>query len=222
MVSTGKYQIFGALELNLELDLKQLLNIGLPQFKVTGGASAMMSVEWDLNDRSKSKLGLYAGRTAAVDIMQFISAQLGPFGELIRSSVQTELAMTQRIYMAFTLKPEFHFGTDFEVGAKMNCGPINDLGQTIQNALSNAPGINGDEVYKAIWPEIITTICGQPNTLSARVSFGWKGFAIDREGTYLELTANEEKFTVSLADLPICPEGASIGDSCSKNTDCYS
>ena len=172
------------------------------------------------NDRSKSKLAPYARRTAKLDSMQFISAQLGPFGELIGRSVQTEMARSQKIYMTFILKPEFHFGTDFEVSAMMDCGPINALGETIRKALNGLS--NGDQIHKAIWPETITTICGQKNTLSTRVSFGWKVFAIDRAGTFLELKANSNTFKVSLADLPICPPGGSIGDSCSASTDCCS
>ena len=227
MVSNGKYKIFGQPDLVLHLNLKQLINLEIPQFEVTAGASAMLSLEWDLNDPSKSKLVLYAGRTAKLDIMQF-SAQLGPFGELIRSSVQMNMDMSQRICMAFTLKPEFQFVTDFEVKAIMDCGPLKVLLDTTKKSLKGLP--NGVKIIKAVWPEVVTnsidTVCGQKSTVSARltarVSFGWKGFSIDRAGTLLELTADSKKIKVSLADLPICPPGASIGDSCSANTDCYS
>ena len=140
MASTGKYQIFGALELELELNLKKLCNLDIGEFKVTGGASVMMSLEWQIvvpvHSGINAKLALYAGRTATVDLMQLISAQLGPFGELIKKSVKLDMSMTQRIYMAFALvasKPEFHFGADFDVSVKTDCGPINDLGQTIGN-----------------------------------------------------------------------------------------
>jgi len=221
MSQTGRYQIFGALQLELELNLKKLCNLNIGEFKVNGTASVMMSLDWQLTGMGwNAKLALYAGRTATFDLMQLISAQLGPFGELIKKSVKLDMSMTQRIYMAFALvasRPEFHFGADFEVSVKMDCGPINDLGQTIRNL----PEV-GEKIYKAVWPEAITAICGETNTMSARISFGWKGFALDRASTYLELKANAQTFKVSVADLPICPPGGSIGDSCSANSDCYS
>jgi hypothetical protein len=217
--ATGKFQIFGQLELSIKLDMAKLVGCCGSSFEITGTGAVLQEFAWDVNNKANTYIAFYASRKANIDT-GLLLAPYGKFGEFL-GNMMPKFEVTFRNFFKISMKPELSFGFDFSVEMSINCGILNDLmGEIKKFKLPGAPW-SGEDLYKAIWPKVVQQFCSNTVKQGLRMSLAWKGLGLDRPGTFIELTG-AVKAKISMDQLPICPPGGWVGDSCSKNTDCKS
>jgi hypothetical protein len=212
-------------------------------FSLKGAASAMIKLDWEFSPTTglAGTLGVWAGASMQVNPMQFLGANpaFAAFGMLLDKSLNLQAEITAQMFMAMSIPLNYAFGITFEAKAKMDCAPVKALGDGLYHIAQGTANVGGPAIYDAVYGPIKPTVdalCGSSHEIAIRFSLGWKGTAVDRKNTYVELitkstgtnsqgistTTTTGSHRLTMEALPTCAPGGLVGDSCSLNTDCYS
>lgn len=122
------------------------------------------------------------------------------------------LMLAARVYLKLPLSGSAHFIIQIDASIVINCDTIDRIKDWVGSVWEHLPGSS-----------IIDTFCAvEDPTLSATISLGFEGLALDETNSYLEFVAGTHTHRIDFNIFPSCPPPVLTGGGCVYNSDCES